>query len=108
MFLFRADDPESCGAAEAVHDSQPDAFGRDNLTENGFHAFLVQEAKCLKEAVRNFFRMLSRTDIVELPKLVVSLAKSVSVSEVTSRTSPLVFTSGRSYLLYMPQSLPSN
>ena len=43
-----------------------------------------------------------------LPKLVVSLTASVSVLLCTSRTSPVVFTSGRSYLLYIPQLVISN
>ena len=43
---------------ETVHDGQPDAFGWDHLTEYGFHSFLIQTAKRIKEAVCDFFSML--------------------------------------------------
>ena len=50
--------PEGSRTTETVHDSQSDAFGRDDFTEYGFHSFFIQPAKGIKKAVRDFFSML--------------------------------------------------
>ena len=60
------DQTESSCPSETVHNGQPDAFRRDNLAEDGFHAFLVQTPQDIKKTVCYIGGRAERTDIMRI------------------------------------------